>query len=277
MSTHRSAKDTNKLEITTRYSNYVIFTPHNRLLKISCHIEDTSVQPMFRQGKYEPHVQYMIENYCKNLKNILDIGANYGQHTILMAKISPDAKIIAIEASQSNIDVLEHNLKENDINNVKIINTYLSDKNGTIDFFHADSNAACAFACTSDYGEVNHTDIKTNIQTHRLDSLVTDTQFDFIKMDIEGAELLAIDGGEEIFRNCPLCLLELNKFTSESFYNTPINHLIDRMQGLGFSSGFIVSNEGLHQINIEQIKSIMINNIMLEVLFLKDRKENNEN
>lgn len=44
---------------------------------------------------------------------------------------------------------------------------------------------------------------KTTFHTCRIDDIVSDQKVDFIKMDIEGAELSAIRGGEQVFhKNC---------------------------------------------------------------------------
>lgn len=233
---------------------------------MSSHDDDKSVTSQFMAGFYEPHVQKMLTHYCLNKKNILDIGSNYGQHSVLMSKLNLDANIVAIEASLKNIDVLKNNLELNNITNVKIINSYLKDKVDKIDYYHWTGNSACAFGCTTEYGEKNHSEYKTTVDTNTLDNLI-DFEPDFIKMDIEGAELLAIQGGKKVFKNCPPLLIELNKFTSESFFNTPITDLIDEIFDIGYDNGIIYHNNNFLSCDKDDLYFLMSQTIMMEVLF----------
>lgn len=235
-------------------------------IQICCHDEDNSVQPSLKHGVYEPHVQVILHLFCRDKKNILDIGANYGQHTVFMSKLNPEADILAIEASVDNISILESTIAANACSNIRIHQAYLSDTEKEIVFYHEKGNAACAFGCTTDYGTSNHNEIGKKIVTQTLDNIV-DFKPDFIKMDIEGAELLAIEGGLKIFEGNPPLLIELNKFTSEKFYDTPIDKLIDKIQELGYNAGIVMSQSQLVSVSIDDIKNGMKQVTMMEVLF----------
>ena len=80
---------------------------------IFAHDTDKSVSNEFKLGRYEPHVQLLISHFAKDKLKILDIGANYGQHSIFMSKLFPNAHITAIEASDSNIECIKESLKFN--------------------------------------------------------------------------------------------------------------------------------------------------------------------
>ena len=236
-------------------------------IKISCHYNDGSVQPILQKGSYEKHVQILLSQFCVNKKNILDVGANYGQHTVLMSKLNPTSKVVAIEASQSNIDLLNRNIWQNNCDNVIIKQSYVLDKPKTFNFYHEEGNAACAFGCTTDYGSKNHNNIQTSIVSDTLDNLI-DFEPDFIKMDIEGAELDAINGAVNILKNNSPLLIELNKFTSKEFFDVDINELIDKIYDIGYNNAIIFYND-IISVTKETIKEIMSNNILLEVLFIK--------
>ena len=254
---------------TIEVNSYFIETPRLRRFEIATHADDRSVQPSIATGRYEPHVQLLLETYCKDKNRVLDIGANYGQHSVLMAALNPKAEVIAIEASSQNAAVLRHNLKRNASSNVRVIEAFLGEEDGhTIDYYYETSNAGCAFGCRTDYGEVNHAEIKKQVQTVTLDTLIAEP-VDFVKMDIEGAERAAILGGQRLFTHCGSLLIELNRYTSENFRNEPIDRLIDQIAGLGFHRGILCSEKGVHELTIPSIKQIMGQLELCDVLFLK--------
>ena len=79
-------------------------------------------------------------NYNNNAI-VMDIGANIGIYTILLSHIYPKAKIIAIEASPTIVEMLRSNCKLNNLllpseSNVLLINKAISDKEDTTAEFY---------------------------------------------------------------------------------------------------------------------------------------------
>lgn len=133
----------------------------------------------------------VIEGYekireIKEDEIIIDAGAYPGEFTVYAAR--KGSKVIALEPDDDNAADLEDNLDLNDVKNVVVRNEGLSDNIGEIrmtgENFTSEIN--------QERGKV--VDITT------LDSLVEDLELeelDFVKMDIEGAEIKALEGGEE--------------------------------------------------------------------------------
>ena len=113
---------------------------------------------------------------------ILDGGANVGAFTIAASKFAK--LVISVEPNSENFRYLVHNIKANKIENVVPINAALSSYDGVVNF-----------AGEGEIGHISSNGIKIDSVT--IDSLEDrfNIRFSGIKLDIEGAEPIAILGG----------------------------------------------------------------------------------
>ena len=130
---------------------------------------------------------------------VVDAGANCGHLSIFFSKlVGQNGKVFAFEPDKFNIERIEKNKKLNqDIdNNIKIEDLLLWDKNELIDFYEAGTVGSSAVWMP----DKEHCVKK---QAVRIDDWVKDNaikKLDFIKMDIEGAEIEALDGCVETIK-----------------------------------------------------------------------------
>ena len=61
-------------------------------------------------------------------KNIIDLGSNIGEFSIFFAKKYPNSKIISVEGSKINYDILKDNIEFNNISNVILENSVIADE-----------------------------------------------------------------------------------------------------------------------------------------------------
>ena len=136
---------------------------------------------------YEIEKQKFIEANCQGMT--LDLGAHIGLYTVIMSRLSK--VVIAVEPSPNTRKALMNTLLLNKSLNVAIISNAISDTSGTSTIFMTNenvSNANSLFVAGKPH-EVN---------TVSIDSLGID--FNFIKIDIEGAELLALRGANRVLK-----------------------------------------------------------------------------
>ncbi len=131
-----------------------------------------------------------------DIRVCVDIGANVGLYSTMIAKHLPDTKIIAIEPSAATFERLEKNVhayKER----VTCVRTALSDTPGEAQLY---SKAALSGTATLDMKI--HDGRKTATETvpvTTLDQLVVDLalpRIDFIKIDTEGFEYEVLSGAQ---------------------------------------------------------------------------------
>lgn len=130
---------------------------------------------------------------------VVDAGANCGHISIFFSKlVGKKGEIYSFEPDKFNIERFEKNIELNQdlYDNIKIVNSLLWNKNELIDFYEAGSVGSSAIWIPD-----NEYCVKK--QAIRIDDWVIENKIqklDFIKMDIEGAEIEALDGCVETIK-----------------------------------------------------------------------------
>jgi FkbM family methyltransferase len=149
----------------------------------------------------------------------LDCGANIGVHTVEWAtRMSGWGFVIAIEAQERVFYALAGNIAINNCFNARALNAAVAAKPGTMrvpvpDYLKAGSFGSLELRPregTEFIGQpIDYSDAKmTTIRTVAIDSLNL-ARIDLIKIDVEGMELDAIEGGaESIARTRPILIVE---------------------------------------------------------------------
>ena len=74
-----------------------------------------------------------LDQYVKDVKTIVDIGALDGGDALRLSTFYPDATVYSIEACPHNFGIIKNKLSEE--KNIKIFNVAISDKNGQISIY----------------------------------------------------------------------------------------------------------------------------------------------
>lgn len=126
----------------------------------------------------------------KDPKFLLDLGANIGIWSFLMAKRFPAARILAIEPLSVNVEAMSLGIKKNALTNISLIRAAIGAD--TIRW-HPVNNEATSAHLPEGIGlleeRVENLDLNTVFKT--LNCFV-----DFVKCDIEGSEFEALAGFE---------------------------------------------------------------------------------
>lgn len=134
---------------------------------------------------------------------VVDAGANIGVFTVLAAKsVGDDGKLIAIEPEKKNVENLRKNIEINGLNNVAVVPKGLWNRRSKKRLYLTRGSTGHSLvqeqAHHTDLAGHQPTDDKTEeIETDTLDNILEElgvSKVDFIKMDIEGAEIQALDG-----------------------------------------------------------------------------------
>lgn len=232
---------------------------------------DTSVMPQIRRGVYEPHVQRLFCSLVEPGMTVCDIGANFGQHTIVLSKlVGPTGKVFAIEASPINTEYVRRTVAANECDNVEVIQCGVWSHKTELTFSHVENAEATSFCSNKD----NIRKIESNpackyqtIQVSTLDDLIVD-DIDFVKIDIEGAELFAMKGATNfLMRKSPI-LMELNVYTSRTFMGVEVRDTIDYMESHGYIYMYMWGqNQWMHITKNNLVNLFVSGVILVDVLF----------
>ena len=154
-----------------------------------------------------PYEEFTIELMRKNLKpgdTFLDLGAGIGYHTVIISKIIGDkGRVISFEPDPNYFKLLQKNAKENGCNNITLFQKAVSNRNGKTKLFLYDKVGR------NRIGDINYLlsglEVRDVIEVEsvKLDDFMKEEKADFIKMDIEGSEYLALDGMKSFIQKNP--------------------------------------------------------------------------
>ncbi len=213
----------------------VIMTTRDSGIKLLCAKGDKRISPVeiLNFDHYEQkELDFIFKLIDKNY-TVFDIGANIGWYSLSIAGRFPECKIYAFEPIPKTFSYLKDNVALNKFSNININNFGLSDKEQEIPFYYypeGSGNASAANLVNTDSLE------KINCFVKKLDDYVEEnsTGLDFIKCDIEGAELLAFKGGlNSIIKFKPIIFTEMLRKWSEKFNYHP-NDIIKLLTDVGY-------------------------------------------
>jgi FkbM family methyltransferase len=155
-------------------------------------------------GREREEMQTMIE-HVKTGSVVYDLGANYGMHTLLLARLTgPKGRVLAFEPSHHIYQWLRKNVDLNRFQQASCIQKAVSHANGRV-CFDTSGNTATGHISTGSTG--------FEVDSVTIDSLVESgcPVPDFIKIDIEGGESSALTGALNVLRTRrPTLLIELH-------------------------------------------------------------------
>lgn len=172
-----------------------------------------------------------------------DFGAHFGIHSIAMAmKIGPTGQVASFEPDAFSFQKLSRHVHLNRLENVKLFNAAVSDRNGAGRMIFTGTGASTQhFVYPDESGEPTHEGTFA-VEVIRADDLVTTGEIrppDFIKVDVEGHGASALGGSlRTISLHKPLIVL-----SSHSMEETKGTRQL--LEPLGYSV-FSLKNERLN-------------------------------
>ncbi|HEC43288.1 MAG TPA: FkbM family methyltransferase [Bacteroides sp.] len=140
-----------------------------------------SFRILFREVFLDHEYHFISENHKPY---IIDCGANIGMAVIYFKMLYPDSHIIAFEPSPHAFKMLEKNVTQNNLKNVTIVNSALSDHEGKMSFYMDQSKDSLSSSLNPERGGSD----EVSVNVEKLSSYISDRNFDLIKIDVEGGE-----------------------------------------------------------------------------------------
>ena len=144
---------------------------------------------------------------------LIDCGCNYGFYSFYTASLSKQNFVIAVEASITTAKDFEKNLKVNKFNNIILKKLAISNiDNMTVPFNESENDWESSLT----HNEFDKKKI-IKIKTQKIDTILINKKIDdhflFIKLDIEGNELQAIEGAKNTIKKFnPIIIIELSSY-----------------------------------------------------------------
>ena len=173
---------------------------------------------------------------------VLDAGANIGYYALLESScLGAGGRVYAFEPDIRNFEVLEKNVKDNNLSNkIKLFNFAVGSENAIGKFYLYKESNINSFVKNEKKKSIEEKFVKVKII--KLDDFEHIDKVDFIRMDIEGYECFLIDGAMEFLKrkkNIKL-LIEVHP----DVYNEEELNFVNRLETLatlGFKVKYLIS------------------------------------
>jgi FkbM family methyltransferase len=176
-------------------------------------------------GKEVASLEWALDKAVPNAPVMLDVGANIGAVATMLAKRRPEGQLYCVEASPRAFNCLNETLRMNEVGNCQTRNVAVGSETGTLSFSERDmlANSHAAVAGLDEGRTIT-------VELQKINDIVAQlelTGLDFIKIDVEGMELEALQGARvTIGRFRPIIALEVNTYALIAIRNvTPISLL----------------------------------------------------
>lgn len=158
-----------------------------------------------KEGRFEVAELAFVERYLKSGMTVLDIGAHHGLYSLLASiKVGSRGRVFSFEPSPRECKVLRMNLVLNWARNVKVQSIALGSKSGESDLYLVETQES---GCNSLRPPVvDSATSRVRVPVVTLDEFLSNTNLrtvDFIKLDVEGAELDVLTGAQQFLRRGP--------------------------------------------------------------------------
>jgi FkbM family methyltransferase len=154
-------------------------------------------------GKEKNNGFNKLINLAKGKKIVFDIGAHIGLCSMPISRVLNESGICyAFEPAKGNMKFLKQHLRMNRINNVRVIENLVGDERlERVEFYEMNGDSGMNTISRVKKGEIEYKEIFKSQIT--IDGFVKESGFvpELIKIDVEGAEIKVLSGGQEVLRN----------------------------------------------------------------------------
>jgi FkbM family methyltransferase len=153
--------------------------------------------------------QFLCHLETDKIKCIVEVGARYGDESIMMSSIFKESIVYAFECNPNTIDICKKNLVEHD--RIKLFDVGLGEVETTLPFysFTRDNDGASSLFKRIDFNETQQ--LSGYIKIQKLCDVMKNenvTHIDLLCMDVQGYELNVLKGCDTFLQNVKFIIME---------------------------------------------------------------------
>jgi FkbM family methyltransferase len=177
-------------------------------------VVESDVDEAIRHGRYELNEAEFIRRAVRPGDSVIDVGANVGVHTVLMAAlVGSTGEVMALEPCRAHVAKLSATLCAAGLDGrVNVISAAAGDRRGPARLLVAAARQLShqAWLVPETYSP-RPTDLVEQVHVIRIDDLPHRGRVTFMKVDVEGSESLVLAGAWRLLlSDRPVLLLDLH-------------------------------------------------------------------
>lgn len=208
---------------------------------------DLSLTPhMLMNGFWELWVTQAIAAFVKPGMRCIDVGANCGYYTLLLAELSGNAPVHAYEPQAELRPLIERSALINGFSNTTVFERALGEAVGAQDLHHSEHLLGSA-SLVPGVGLIDGT---TQVTVSTLDvDYAGVSAVSFMKIDVQGYEMQVLRGGRELIARSPNLNIAMEFSPAE--HSDPMVSLLE-IVSMGFSVRTIGTDGIIRAVTLEQ-------------------------
>jgi FkbM family methyltransferase len=204
--------------------------------------ECTIVSPSIHTARYAAFRDWVVDNwaYCYRPDPgaiILDIGSGVGEEAVVFSKmIGTEGRLIAVEAHPETFDCLSRTVERSGLGNVVPVHCAVADAEGEVQIGDGTAHLSNSILAGAGGGA-------RMVRQRTIDSIASEyglETIDYVRMNIEGAERLAVRGMAETVARVRHICISCHDFVAERTGNASFRSKAEVLPFLE-QSGFTVT------------------------------------
>jgi FkbM family methyltransferase len=204
-------------------------------------IEDEIALTVKNDQIFDADILKIAQQYIKPNTCVVDIGSNFGQMAVLMSKCVGERGVVhAFEADDFVFSILQKNAKEN-ANNIVVHHGAVHDKSGETLYFPEQDFKR--FGSYGSYG-IDYVNGKGRpVKTIAIDDVSFELPVSFMKIDIQGGDLLAMKGAVKTIEKYKMPIIFEYEYSFEDELNLNFQEYVDFIKSINYKFSKVVMGQ----------------------------------
>ncbi|MFY9621695.1 MAG: FkbM family methyltransferase [Pyrinomonadaceae bacterium] len=200
---------------------------------------DIIIKEMQAGRVFEPEIVDIARQYIARGSTVLDVGANFGQMTLLFSElVGNKGHVFSFEADDFICEVLKKNIAVNNRQNITpICKAVYNTCGGTMyypvpDFQRFDSYGS--------YGVDPNAEAGRTVTTITIDSLNIQDRISFMKVDVQGSDLFALQGSVETIKRHQMPIIFEYEALFQDEFHTSLEEYLQFVKAINYKVAQII-------------------------------------
>lgn len=201
---------------------------------------------------YEPvNSNWLVSRFSQHPHGLfVDVGANFGWYSLLTARLSKEARVVALEPGRENYKLLLRNIERNAFRNILALNVGAGSQSSTAALFAHEQDNPGAHSIRPSSAGLSEEDIRIEPLDAVLEPHAGPVRL--LKIDVEGYEIEVLRGAALTLKRTEAVLLEYSPAFLRECGHEP-TELLNILGEEGFNP-HLVSPAGLDRVALERLK-----------------------
>lgn len=194
---------------------------------------DIVAQTIIQNNVFEKEVVELAQKYIKKGTAVLDVGANFGQMSILFSGFVGDqGKVYSFDADDFIYEILKKNIEANSRTNIVPHFGAVHNKDNEILLFPEQDFVE--FQAYGAYGIDYNASTGRKVPTLTIDSLGIKEEISFMKIDIQGGDLQAMQGAVKTIQKNKMPIIFEYEYHFEDKFKMSFQQYVDFVASINY-------------------------------------------